>query len=113
EHAEVGYDATDLVEPRRLGAEVGGAVVADPAHRVDALDEDVGRMVGHPVAGDVVDRVAGRATEAEQHRLRHGVVADGGDVLVAVPVDLARTHHHVPPSRPADVEHRPAGGPRL
>ena len=67
-----------------------------------------GEWFGHPVDRRVVDRVARRAAEAEQLRLRRvRVGADGGDVLVAVPVDLGGAHHHVAPAAPHHVEHAP------
>ena len=39
-------------------AELGGAVVAEPRHDVDLLDEHPRRVLRDPVAGGVVDRVA-------------------------------------------------------
>ena len=52
----------------------------------------------------------------EQLHLGLGEVADAGDVGVAVPVDLARAHHDVPPTTPDEVENgavgeQPSGGP--
>jgi len=41
------------------------------------------------------------------------VVADGGQVHVAVGVDLARDHHHVSFTVPHDVEDGAEGNPRL
>src|SRR5690349_24264265 len=44
----------------------------------------------------VVDRVARCAPRAEQLPLRTLPGPDGGDVLVALAVDLGGSHHHVP-----------------
>ena len=86
---EVGDDAPELVVLAHPVAELGGAVVPDAGHDVDLLHEHLGRVVGDPVAGDVLHRVAGRAAHAEQLHLRVRRVADEGEVLVAVAVDLA------------------------
>src|SRR5204862_944499 len=103
EHAEVADDTGNAVEARRLRAELGGTVVAHSGDHVDALDEDPRRVVRHPVARGVVDGVAGRTAEPEKLHLRTVPGADEGDVLVAVPVDLAGTHHHVTPAGPHHV----------
>jgi len=66
-------------------------------------------VVGHPVRGDVVDGVAGCAAVAEQLHLGLGVGADGGDVLVAVAIDLGGAHHHVPTAVPHPAEHLSVG----
>jgi hypothetical protein len=47
------------------------------------------------------------ATHAEQLRLRLARITDGGEVLVAVAVDLAGTHDHVATAAPHHVEDRP------
>src|SRR5689334_17874904 len=64
EHALVGDDAPDLVELRHGGGPGRGAVVAHTRHTVDLLDEHASRVVRHPVAGRMVDRVPGRAAHA-------------------------------------------------
>ena len=107
EHGQVGDDEADLVEPGRLLAERRGAVVPDPADRVDALAQHRRAVVRHPVGGRVVDRVAGRAPVAQQLHLRLPVVADGGEVLVAVLVDLGAAHHDVATAVPHPAEHLP------
>ena len=113
EHAEVRDDAADVVEARGAGAGRGGPGVADAADDVDLLHEGAHGVVGHPVAGRVVDRVARRAAHADQLHLGLGVRADGRDVLVARAVDLARHHHHVAPARPHHVEDGAVGHGRL
>ena len=113
EDGEVGDDAPELVVLAHPVAELGGAVVADAGHDVDVLHEHLGRVVGDPIARDVLHRVAGRAAHAEQLHLRVRGVADEGEVLVAVGVDLRRAHHHVTAARPHHVEHRAVGVPRL
>ena len=109
EDAEVGDDAPDVVEARRPGPGRGGPGVADAAHHVDLLHERAHGVVRHPVAGGVVDRVAGRAAHADELHLGPVVGPDGRDVLVAGAVDLARHHHDVAPARPHDVEHAAVG----
>jgi hypothetical protein len=52
----------------------------------------------------MVDRVTWRAAHAEELRLGLSRIADAGDVLVAVAIDLRRAHDHVPASRPDDIE---------
>ena len=52
------HHAADLVEARGAFSQRRGAVVADARHHVDLLDEDLGAVVRHPVAGRVVDGVA-------------------------------------------------------
>jgi hypothetical protein len=66
-------------------------------------------VVGHPVRRRVVDRVARGAAIAEQLHLRALVVADGGEVLVAVLVDLRAAHHHVTAAVPHPPEHLAVG----
>ena len=109
EDPEVGDHVADLVEAggRRSGG--GGARVADTRHHVDLLDEGAGRVVRHPVAGRVVDRVAGRAAHPDQLRLGPFPWADGADVLVAGAVDLGRHHDQVATTGPDDVEHPAVG----
>ena len=107
EHAQVRDDPADLVEPVAGRPDLAHAVVAGARHHVDGLDEAAESVVGHPVAGGVVDEVAGGSPQAEQLRLRPAPVADGGDVLVAVAVDLGGAHHDVAPTRPDDVEDGP------
>ena len=59
EHAEVRHDAADLVERGpRSGPSCGGAVVADARHARRPARRTPRRVVGHPVARRVVDRVA-------------------------------------------------------
>ena len=90
EHAEVGDDAADLVEARRRRRR---ARRRGRSRRRDTTStcshEHLRRVVRDPVARGVVDRVARRAAEAEQLRLRLVPVADEREVLVAEPVDLA------------------------
>ena len=87
--------------------------VAHAADHVDLLHEGAHGVVGHPVAGGVVDRVARRAPYTDELHLGLGVRPDGRDVLVARAVDLARHHHHVAPARPHDVEDAAVGHVRL
>jgi hypothetical protein len=62
----------------------------------------------------VADGVARRTPQAEQLHLGLGQVApDGGEVHVAVPVDLGGAHDHVAAARPDDVEHAAVGVPGL
>ncbi len=69
EHAEVGDHPADLVETgrRRPGRRRPG--VADTGDEVDLIDEGAWRVVGHPVAGRVVDGVAGGATHPDELHL--------------------------------------------
>ena len=113
EHAEVRDDPGDVVEASGAGAGRRGPGVADPTDHVDLFHEGAHGVVGHPVAGRVVDRVARRAAHADELHLGLGVRADGRDVLVAGAVDLARHHHHVAPARPHDVEDGAVGHVRL
>ena len=46
EHAEVGHDPAELVEPGGGGAERRGPVLADAGHHVDLLDEHLGLWFG-------------------------------------------------------------------
>ena len=71
------------------------------------------RMPRNPVADRVVHGIAGSAAHPEQLRLRPRPVADAGDVLVPVPVDLRCPHHHVPASRRDHREHLAVGQPAL
>jgi hypothetical protein len=61
----------------------------------------------------VVDGVAGSAPEAEELGLGLVPVADAGEVLVAVLVDLAAAHHHVATPVPQHREHLRVRVPRL
>ena len=69
EDAQVRDDAADVVEAGGTGPGGGGPGVAHPAHHVDLLDERAHAVVGHPVAGRVVDRVARGAAHADQLHL--------------------------------------------
>ncbi len=113
EDPEVRDHAGDVVKaggPRTRG---GGPGVAHTADDVDLLHEGAHGVVGHPVAGGVVDRVTRRAAYADELDLGLVVRSDGRDVLVARAVDLARHHHHVAPARPHDVEDGAVGHSRL
>ena len=57
------------------GAGRGRPGVADAADDVDLLDEGAHAVVGHPVAGGVVDRVARRAAHADELHLGLGRAA--------------------------------------
>ena len=109
EDAEVRHHAAQVVEA--AGARAGGCrpVVADPADDVDRGHERARVVVGDPVGGGVVDRVARCPAHPDELGLGLGVVADGGDVLVAELVDLAGHHHDVAPSGPDDGEDRLVG----
>src|SRR5690349_25180124 len=61
----------------------------------------------------VVDRVARCAPRAEQLPLRTLPGPDGGDVLVALAVDLGGSHHHVPLAPGDDVEDAAERDPAL
>jgi hypothetical protein len=70
-------------------------------------------VIAHEVAGGVTDRVARRPAEAQQLGLGLVPVADGGQVLVAVAVDLAGAHHHVALPVPEQLKHAAVGIPVL
>ena len=96
EDAEVRDQPVHVVEPRRRRSGGLRPRAADAGDDVDLLDHDARGVLRHPVGRPVVDGVARGAAHAEE--LAVGLVprADGGDVLVAVPVDLGGAHHHVP-----------------
>ena len=62
-------------------------------------------MIRHPVARGVVDRVPRGSADPEELHLRPAPVPDARDVLVAEPVQLRRSHHHVAPAGRDHVEH--------
>src|SRR4051812_6670570 len=76
---EVADNTVHLVEPGGCGAGLLRARLADAGHDVDLLDEHPLAVLGHPVAGLVVDGVARRTARAEQLSLRVCEVADAGD----------------------------------
>src|SRR5262249_17897320 len=111
EDAQVADDASEVVVARRGRASPGSPVVADSADHVDLSYEGSRCMPGYPVARRMVHGVARRAPDPEQRRLRAEEVSDGGDVHVAMQIDLARAHHYV--ARPVvdEIENRPVRQP--
>ena len=94
EDAEVRHHPVDVDEPVRrvIGIDF---VPTDPGHDVDVVAEDALGVVAHPIAGGMVDRVAGRTPHAEHLPARVLKGSERRQVLVAVPVDLVCAHHHV------------------
>src|SRR5207344_707291 len=108
-----GDDPVDVVVAGGAGAGRLRPGRADASDDVDLLDDDAGRVLRDPVRRAVVDRVARRAAGAQELPLRSGEVTDGGDVLVAVLVDLGGAHHHVPLAVGDDVEDASEWNPAL
>src|SRR5690554_7468118 len=88
----------------RARMELGDAIVANPAHDIDGLNEDILRMPRHPIARRMIDRVARRAAHAEELHLRLIEIADAADILVTITIDLGRAHHDVAFPPPEHIE---------
>src|SRR5690606_26714073 len=104
---------SDLMPFARARMKLRGAIVSNPAHDIDRLDEDVLRMPRHPIARRMVDRVARSTADAEELDLRLLEIADAADVLVAVAIDLGGAHHHMALPPPEHIENLAEGDPAL
>ncbi len=104
EDTEVGDNAGDVqvLVCRVLGIDL---VVADTAHHVDLVDEHSLGVLGDEVARRVVDGVARGAAHTEHLTRRLLKRAEGGEVLVAVAIELIGAHDYVATARSDDVEH--------
>ena len=111
---EVADDPAQVVVPARGRAGRGGPVVPDAADHVDRARRTSAARAGAPSSWSGGSRCC-RARRARRASCARGraVVADRGDVHVAVAVDLARPHHHVPAAGPEHVEHGPVRDPAL
>ena len=112
EHTEVGHHPVHVDEA--VGWVVGIDLVPTySGHDIDRVTEHPLGVIAHPVAGGVVDRVAGCAPDPEH--LAGGMLqrSERRQVLVAVTVDLVGAHHHMASAPGQCLEHPPEGHPAL
>ena len=111
EHAEIADDVADFVKPCGGFPQLPRPVVTDARDHIDLFNEDPFVVVGHPIAGGVVDGVARRPTHPQKLGFGFLPITDAGDVLVAVAVELTGAHQHMAASVPKGIKNTAKGHP--